>query len=74
MEPSITPSAPLRNSSTAAATSSTSMRLWARQSERAETDRTGPMNHWSMSMAWIDWFMSAPPPSRSLVPRQAPES
>ena len=33
---------------------------------------TGPISHCKRSMVWMDWFISAPPPSSTQVPRQAP--
>ncbi len=35
---------------------------------------TGPISQVRISTQWIAWFISAPPPSSSQVPRQAPLS
>jgi hypothetical protein len=40
----------------------------------ALTRRTGPTIHCSRSIAWIDWFMIAPPPSHRHVPRHPPSA
>jgi hypothetical protein len=40
----------------------------------ALTRLTGPTIHWSRSIAWMPWFMTAPPPSSFHVPRQLTSS
>ena len=65
--------------------SSTSSRTgsWALTAVNAITLSTGfspgaspgivaPAIHWSASTPWIDWFITAPPPSRALVPCHLP--
>ncbi len=71
---SITPSAPLANRSVATATSSTAIRSWASVAVWARTSTTGPISQVSRSTLWMAWFISAPPPSSSQVPRHAPLS
>jgi hypothetical protein len=54
--------------------SSTSIRSWTEVPVSAWTVSTSPISHWIRSTLWIAWFISAPPPSSSQVPRQPPES
>ncbi len=64
----IVPTAPEANLTMASAVSSTSMSCaWVVQA--AVTSVVGPMHQRSRSTVCTPWFISAPPPSSSQVPR-----
>ena len=67
---SIEPIAPSGKRSVAQAVSSASMPRCTRRVFQAKISDGMPTSHCKRSMAWIDWLITAPPPSTASVPFQ----